>query len=177
MKETFRVVVTGPESTGKTTLAQALAERFGAPWSEEAARLFAENPRSPTPLSVETVEPIARLAMQLQDAALAGDPPLAVHDTDLVSTVVYARHYYNAAPPWLDDAARARLADLYLLCVNDLPWVDDGVRDRPAHREELLDAFRAQLRAYSARVVEIAGVGAARTRAAIEAVEHERKGA
>jgi NadR type nicotinamide-nucleotide adenylyltransferase len=166
---TQRVVVTGPESTGKTTLAAALGAHFEAPWVPEAARRFVETVSSA--LSAETVEPIARLAMQLDDAASVQAPPLLVLDTDLVSTVVYARHYYGATPAWIASEARARRGDLYLLCLPDLPWEADGVRDRPAARGALLGDFRQALDAIGARVVEIAGTGTARTDATVRAVE------
>jgi len=161
---TYHVVLTGPESTAKTSLAAHLAERFGAPWVPEAARRFVET--DPTPLSEATVEPIARLAMQLDDAARATNPPLLIHDTDLVSTVVYARHYYGSCPPWIFTEAKARRADLYLLCLPDLPWEADGVRDRPTHRAEMLASFRETLQAIDASYTVIGGAGDARREAA-----------
>lgn len=166
---TRRVVVTGPESTGKTTLAAALGAHFGAPWVPEAARRFVETVR--TPLSADTVEPIARLAMQLDDAVTGATQPLVFLDTDLVSTVVYARHYYGAVPAWIATEARVRRGDLYLLCLPDIPWEADGVRDRPAARGILLGDFRDALQAVDAHVVEVSGTGAARTDLAVRAVE------
>jgi nicotinamide riboside kinase len=172
-----RVVLTGPECSGKTTLAQVLAETFRAPWTPEASRLYAEE--TPDGLSATTVEPIARLSMQLEDEALARAgaragtaTPLLIRDTDLVSTIVYARHYYGAVADWIVEEARARRADLYLLCRPDLPWTPDGVRDRPTHREELFADFRAALDALGAgaSVVEIGGEGPARLEAARRAV-------
>lgn len=162
-------MLTGPECSGKTTLAATLADRFGAPWAPEAARRYAES--SATPLSAETVEPIARLAIELHDAALRTVPPLLFLDTDLVSTVVYARHYYGACPAWIEDEARARRAHLYLLGAPDLPWAPDGIRDRPTMREELFRAFEATLADLGARVEVLRGEGSARTARAVHAVE------
>lgn len=172
---TRRVVLIGPECSGKTTLASALAGEFGAPWTPEAARRFAESHEAP--LSALTVEPIARLSMALEDAALAARPPLLVRDTDLVSTVVYARHYYGSVAPWIEAEARARLADLYLLCRPDLPWSPDGIRDRPMHRDLLFEEFRSALAALGARVAEVGGTGPARLEAARAAVRGALAGA
>lgn len=170
-----RVVLIGPEASGKTTLAAALSAHFGVLWTPEAARLFAE--RHPAPLSAATVEPIARLALQYEDdlLALREPPTLLVRDTDLLSTIVYARHYYGAVAPWIVYEARARLGDLYLLCHPDLPWKADGVRDRPAHRVELFDAMRAVLVEFGAAYAEVSGVGPARTAMAVSAAEALRR--
>lgn len=162
------VVLIGPEASGKTTLAAALSARLGAPWVPEAARRFVET--DPTPLSAATVDPIARLGMALDDAARASRPPLLIHDTDLVSTVVYARHYYGECPAWIEAEALARRADLYLLCRPDLPWEADGVRDRPEARDELFAAFRDELARMGASIATIGGVGPEREREAIAAI-------
>lgn len=161
---TYDVVLTGPESSGKTSLAAHLSQTFKAPWVPEAARRFVET--DPRMLSAETVEPIARLAMAMDDEARASAPPLLIHDTDLVSTVVYARHYYGFCPPWIFAEAQARLADLYLLCLPDLPWESDGVRDRPTQRMELLAQFREALHALDANYTIVGGVDDVRRTAA-----------
>ena len=162
------IVLTGPECSGKTTLAAALADAFAAPWTREAAREFAES--SPEPLSSATVASIARLSMRIEDEAWAERPTLLVRDTDLVSTVVYARHYYGAVEDWIVAEARARRGDLYLLGAPDLPWSADGIRDRPTQREELFTEFERALEEFGATRIVIRGSGEARTMAAIAAV-------
>jgi NadR type nicotinamide-nucleotide adenylyltransferase len=164
-----RIVVTGSECTGKTTLAQALAEALGVPWVPEYARTYAE--AQGRLLDASDVEPIARGQIAAEDAVVVRGVALAVLDTDLVSTVVYARHYYGACPAWVEAAARARLGALYLLCDVDLPWQADGVRDRPRHRTEFHAAFVATLEAYEARVALVRGVGGERLALARHAVE------
>jgi nicotinamide riboside kinase len=94
-----------------------------------------------------------------------------IKDTDLVSTVVYARHYYGACPAWVERAAEARLGDLYLLLHPDVPWVEDGLqRDRPAGRTLLHDLFSQRLSILGARVIDVTGGWTARRALAREAV-------
>ena len=148
MSSTLRqVCVTGPESTGKTTLAQRLAELANTEWVPEASRVYAE--REGAELHASDVEPIAREHIRLADAgaerARAAGKQLLVLDTDLLSTVVYSRHYYRMVPPWVERKERARRADLYLLCDIDVPWIADGIRDRPASRDEMFALFRDAL--------------------------------
>jgi nicotinamide riboside kinase len=167
-----RIVVIGPECTGKTTLARELGEALSAAVVPEAARIFAEWHYNQ--LSAHTVAPIALLAMRLEEetaATLPGTaPPVLVLDTDLVSTVVYSKHYYGAVEHWIAEEARARLADLYLLCSPDIPWEPDGIRDRPAARDEIYRAFTEELARLGARVAIVRGQGAARIESALDAI-------
>jgi NadR type nicotinamide-nucleotide adenylyltransferase len=167
-----RICVTGPESTGKTTLARRIAELGGVEWVPEAARLYAE--RKGDALLYSDVSLIAREHLALADAAAsrtgAGDGRLLVLDTDLLSTVVYSRHYYGVAPRWVERAERLRRADLYLLCDVDVPWTPDGVRDRPGNREEMFELFRRALQRRGARAIRIRGDWETRWRLAREAV-------
>jgi len=174
----LRVCLIGPECTGKTTLAAQLSAHFGVPWVPEFAREYAE--RVARELTVDDVEPIARGQMALEDAALnsgvgsggwgVGDDaqsshsplptpysPFLILDTDLISTVVYARHYYGQCPEWIEAAARSRKADLYLLTDIDLPWIPDSLRDSAAPRDVFYGEFAQTLKNYNANVATITG--------------------
>ena len=110
----------------------------------------------------------SRLAKTRRSARAAG---VVIKDTDLVSTVVYAHHYYGACPEWVERAAQARLGDLYLLLHPDVPWVEDGLqRDRPASRALLHGLFTARLSALGARVIDITGDWSTRRTLAFQAV-------
>lgn len=172
---TVRVVLTGPECTGKTTLAADLASAFGTPWLPEMARAYAaERAAKGQLLAAADVDLIAARAIAAEDAAedaaLAAMPPLLVLDTDLLSTVTYARHYYGASSAWLEGEARARRAQLYLLCAPDIPWIPDGIRDRPDRRDELFSEFDRVLTEFGADVTVVRGSGNARLAAAMAAV-------
>ena len=166
-----RIVVTGSESTGKTTLARELAQALGVPWVPEYSRDYAEARGGV--LSAADVEPIARGQVAREDEVIASIAPeqrLLVLDTDLVSTTVYAEHYYGSSPVWIMAEARQRLGGLYLLAATDIPWSADGVRDRPGERAELHRRFAGRLQELGATVAEVEGLGSLRLERALAAV-------
>jgi NadR type nicotinamide-nucleotide adenylyltransferase len=170
----LRVVLIGPESTGKTRLAGDLATHFGVPWSPEHAREYVQTLDGP--LDYADVDAIGRGQKEGEDVVIARavqfGVPLVVLDTDLVSTVVYSRHYYGRCPEWIEVEARARLGDLYLLHHVDVDWVADGhQREQPQRREELFERFRATLQDLGGRVCDVQGSWDERRRRAIEGVD------
>jgi NadR type nicotinamide-nucleotide adenylyltransferase len=164
------VVVTGSECTGKSTLAAELAERFGTVASAEFSREYLD--RKGHDLDASDIEPIARGQLRTEDEAATRASGVIVKDTDLVSTVVYARHYYGSCPPWIERTARVRIGDLYLLLHPDVPWVGDGLqRDREQQRDHMHRLFRERLEAWNATVVDVEGDWEARRATAFAAVE------
>jgi NadR type nicotinamide-nucleotide adenylyltransferase len=166
----LRVVLTGSEGTGKTTLAQALAAHYRTTWSIEFARLYLD--RKSAPLTAADVEPIARGQRQGEDLAARDARRMVFLDTDLLSTVLYARHYYGACPAWIEAEARSRRGELYLLHHPDVPWSPDGrQRDRGERREEMHGLFVDLLREFGARVDDVKGPWAERWERARASVE------
>lgn len=151
----IRVVLTGSESTGKTVLAQQLATHFGVEWVPEYVRAYAEERGGA--IEFDDHGPIARGQMALEDEYRARAQRLLVHDTDLVSTAVYCGHYFGRCPAWIEQEARRRLADLYLLMDIDVPWVPDPARDRGHLRPEMHALFTEALARFGARHVVIGG--------------------
>jgi nicotinamide riboside kinase len=115
------------------------------------------------------VEPIARGQRALEEAAALHADRLLIQDTDLLSTCLYAEHYYGACPPSVRSALRP--PDLYLLLSIDVPWVPDPHRDRGHLREHMHALFRDAVRASGARFVEITGGWDERFRRAVAEVE------
>lgn len=168
-----RIVLIGPECTGKTRLSGDLSALYGVPWAPEYARAYVE--RCGHPLSFADVDAIGRGQMQGEDEAIARGTAAGARfvllDTDLVSTMVYSRHYYDNCPYWIEAEAVRRLGDLYLLHQIDVEWLQDGLqREQPERREELFVRFKLTLELLDAGVVEIAGDWEERRRRAVAAI-------
>ncbi len=168
-----RIVLTGSESVGKTTMAGQLAAHFGTLVVPEFVRDYAN--QKGAPLDFLDHGPIARGQMALEDATIAearrrGDR-LLFHDTDLLSTVVYCQHYFGQCPTFIETLAIERRPAQYLLLDVDVPWVPDGVRDRGDRREELQSLFRTTLERFAAPFTIVSGEWAKRLEQAVEIVE------
>jgi NadR type nicotinamide-nucleotide adenylyltransferase len=168
------VVLIGPECTGKTCLSEQLAARYEVPLSAEYARAYVESRGAP--LGYADVEPIARGQRRGEDDAIARAEGLRARfvllDTDLVSTLVYSRHYYGECPAWVEREAWRRRGELYLLHHVDVDWRADGLqREQPERRAELFGSFQDALDSLEVRVAAILGDREERRRRAEQAIE------
>ena len=165
----MRVVLTGSESTGKTTIAGRLAEYFKAELVPEFVRGYAEAKGGS--IGFEDHGPIARGQIALEDEHIARTTGLVVQDTDLLSTVVYCEHYFGQCPDWIRESAAVRRPDLYLLCEIDIDWVHDGVRDRGHMREAMQQLFREAVRSSGVATAVITGGWGERLQRAVDAID------
>lgn len=173
-----RVVLYGPESTGKTTLAKELAEEFGVPWVPEYSREYLQQKwdRERLICQKEDILPIAEGQIALENEAVERaereGKRLIICDTNLLQTLVYSEVYYNG---WVDDKLLQALADqhydLYLLTGIDVPWEADDLRDKPNDREQMYNIFQASLIKNQCRFLPLKGSRSSRLKAACEAIE------
>lgn len=163
------VVVFGPESTGKTTLARDLAVHYATTWVPEYLREYLDAKGTPcTPGDLPHVVAGQRAHVA---RALAGARRVLISDTDPLMTLVYSRWYYGAVPAWLEAAVSESVPDLYLLLDVDVPWVADGQRDEPARRDDMLAACVGALDERGRTYTLIRGSWDERRRLAIAAVD------
>lgn len=143
----IKVVLFGPESTGKTTLAEQLAKHYGALWVPEFSRSYAKDRlKEGKVLTKEDVLPIAYGQMELENYFSKLSKELLICDTDLLETKVYSEMYYEGfCPKLLKEFALKNTYDLYLLANIDIPWEADEIRDRPNQREVIFKAFQESL--------------------------------
>ena len=114
----------GVESTGKTRLAERLAQRLGGLLMPEYGREYAET--IGTDFTPDVLRTIAHIHAERRDRMLAARPPLLIEDTDVVMTAAWFRMLHGHRDPEL--SSMAARADLYLLFGPDTPWVADGTR-------------------------------------------------
>ena len=170
----LRIVVFGTESTGKTTLAQALAAHFREPWSPEFVREFWDLKAGK--ISGADLGTIALGQMANEDRAAARARRAVFLDTDLVTCLLWADLLFpGECPAWVREEAERRAAGvaLWLLCDTDLPFAPDPQRSLPDAADRAMGRrlWREALEKRGRPFVEITGQAGARTQAAIAAVE------
>jgi HTH-type transcriptional repressor of NAD biosynthesis genes len=169
-----KVVLFGPESTGKTTLSKQLARHYNTVWTPEFAREYLQkkcnNERKTCEIS--DLVPIAIGQMRLENKLAKRADKLLICDTDLLETKVYSEEYYGGfVDEKLNKASEENQYDLYLLTYVDTPWEEDDLRDRPGRRLEMFTAFENALKKNQKNYILLKGDKETRLKVATAAID------
>jgi len=171
-KKLKKVVIIGPESTGKSTLSEALAKHYGEPWVEEFAREYIDG--LDREYHYEDLLEIAKGQLALEEKKAERANKLLFCDTDLHVLHVWSEHKYRKTDPWITSQISQREYDLYLLTDIDIPWEEDPQREYPdpAMRQFFYDWYERLMKGTGVPVIKISGNLAARKALSIEAIEN-----
>ncbi|MBU2995600.1 ATP-binding protein [Cellulophaga baltica] len=166
----LKVVMFGPESTGKTTLSEQLARHYNSVWAPEYAREYLQDKWNEERKTCEPHDllPIAEGQMKLENKLAKKANKILICDTDLLETKVYSEAYYiGHCDPTLEKYALENTYDLYFLTYIDVPWEADDLRDKPLEREKMFQYFKDTLDKYDRNYVLLKGDKKTRLKTAI----------
>lgn len=166
-----RVVITGPESTGKTVLANQLALDYKALVIPEYAREYIE--KLDKKYTYQDIENIAYRQLELEAEYETKTNTILFYDTYLIITKVWFDVVYKQHPDWLNEFLVNSRIDLYLLCNTDLPWIPDGIRENGGEmRESLFLKYKHELELYHLPYRIVKGKGEERLLSAKEQINN-----
>jgi len=162
------VTLTGPESCGKTSLAQQLAHHFGVPLIPERAREYLSDATSPC-----TFFDLRRIAAWQwhSERQYRETDSLTIADTDLLTIRIWSEIRFGRCDPWILKRSRQIEGKRYLLMLPDLPWEPDPLRENPHDRQQVLQCYRESLNVMRAVYAEISGSGPQRFARALAVVQ------
>lgn len=171
-----RVAIVGAESTGKTTLAQELAQHFKTVWVPEYGREYTEISVGPEAFfqhkwrDDEFVH-IAKKQVELEDQLARDANRVLVCDTDVLATCIWQERYMGHVSPEVERIASQRRYSLYLLTNCEIPFMQDGLRDGEHLREGMTQRFRDELTKRQWPWILIHGSHEQRMRSSLDAIE------
>ncbi len=143
MPQLKKIVVTGPESTGKSTLCEQLAKKYNTNWVPEYAREYLLQLGRPYTYDDLLIIAMGQLGQEDRISS-SSNSPLVFIDTDMYVMKVWCEYVFGKCHSFILDEIVKRKYDLYLLCNTDLPWVADELREYPdlESRERLYHMYK-----------------------------------
>ena len=157
----------GPESTGKSTMAQKLADYFHTVSVPEVAREIVSNNQ----FTLHDIRRIGYAQNQRVKELMPTANRLLICDTDIITTRIYSEHYLGGAPQELDELEKEIVYDKYFLFDIDVPWVSDGMRDLSNQRSLMLEKFKIALEERNISYTWVRGSYAEREKFLIREIE------
>jgi NadR type nicotinamide-nucleotide adenylyltransferase len=171
---TIKIVITGPESTGKSTLAKKLSVHFDAPWLPEYAREYLENLNRDY-VQADLLE-IALGQSLSEKKALKKRPALLLADTSFEVIKIWSEWKFNECHTHINKLLNEQSADLYLLLYPDVEWQHDPLREHPNQRLQLFQKYEQLLIENNCFFNVIKGTGINRFKNATKAIlEYKKK--
>ena len=166
-----KIVILGPESTGKSSLCESLAIHYNTIWCPEYARQFLNE--NGTEYSYDDLLTIAKGQIAGEDAHVEKANNMLIIDTDLYVMKVWCEYVFNNCHPFILEKINERKYDAYLLCDIDLPWTADEMREYPNEepRKELFTIYKDLLINQKTPWGIVSGTGETRIQNAIEFIQ------
>jgi NadR type nicotinamide-nucleotide adenylyltransferase len=165
----LRVAITGPESTGKSMLAEQLAKHFNTVWVPEYAREYIGN--LGRNYDQNDILKIAKGQMKSEEKAITDANRFLFCDTEFLVTKIWSEHAYKNCDPWILHQFKNHVYDMYLLMDIDLPWEYDMQREHPHKREYFFNWYRDELKKNKFPFFIISGTGDKRLNNAIKKIQ------
>ena len=150
-----KVVITGPESSGKTTFFNAIEEKFGIAGVPEFARIYIDQLDRPY-VQGDLIE-IANGQLQLEQKFSNENKDLLLCDTDLLTLKVWSEYKYGSCDPIILNQLMHHLPDYYVLASPDIPWEPDPQRENPKERDELFQIYQKEILTLKIPSIIVAG--------------------
>ena len=169
------LVLTGPESSGKTTLARVLSEHLQWPVLPELARDYLTQRAIDTeqhPYRYRPSDLVALVQAQQSQEAQVRKAGHCIFDTDLLTLTLWWQEKYGPVPALFNEAWLSQSPRFYLLCRPDLPWEMDPLRENPKDRERLFEVHERQLQRRGCQYEVCDGTGNARAENALAIIKH-----
>lgn len=166
---TRRISITGPESTGKSQLAEKLAGHYQTVWTPEYAREYLDL-HGPY-YKLEDIEKIARGQLAAEEERFKLASRWLFCDTDFIVLKIWAEHAFQHCPDWILKQIENHPYDLYLLCDVDLPWEPDPLREHPHLRQFFFNLYLVELNSRNLPFGIVKGNGHERLENAINIIE------
>ncbi|MEA2040925.1 MAG: ATP-binding protein [Bacteroidota bacterium] len=166
---TRKIVITGPESTGKSRLVKELAQKYSATYYSEYAREYIEN--LDRPYAYFDLVNIARVQIEQLRERKSNKTELIFYDTGPEITKVWFDEVYGKCPDFVNQSTRHSDINLYLICKPDIEWIFDKVRENNgSKREKLYSRYKELLENNNLKFTEVSDFGQKRTNNAIQAI-------
>ncbi|MEZ4922649.1 MAG: ATP-binding protein [Crocinitomicaceae bacterium] len=149
----IKIAITGPESCGKTTLAEALSHHFDVDYIPEFARSFlTELDRDYTFFDLDAIA-----EGQLRSTCAKVGQPFMISDTEMLVLKIWSEFKFNNCSPYIEQLWEEQDFDLYVLCSPDIPYEDDPLRENPKDREELFQLYLNELENSDRKFIVVRG--------------------
>lgn len=163
-----RIAIVGPECTGKTSLAQQLAQSYATEWVPEYARGYLD--KMVVPYTQGDLLNIAQGQMRIEDEFYRDANGVLICDTNLLVIKIWSDFKFGSVDPWIVKEMANRKYDLHLLTNIDVPWEEDPQREHPTKRQELYEIYKRELDTLNVPYLEIRGDESVRLGVAKEAI-------
>tara|TARA_Y100000589_G_scaffold2174_1_gene2025 strand:+ start:4589 stop:5104 length:516 start_codon:yes stop_codon:yes gene_type:complete len=150
-----KIVITGPESSGKTTLFEQLTKAYKVFGVNEYAREYICDLKRE--YNYQDILEIAKVQFEKEENAFNSNQQFLITDTDLLTLEIWCEFKYGKSHKFITDNLRNHLPDLYLLCCPDMPWEYDPLRENPNDRLELFNIYKTKILSLGVKYLVLKG--------------------
>jgi len=168
----IKIAITGPEASGKSELAVALANHYKTSYAPEFARQYLKH--KDNHYNFQDLDKIAQGQIENEELAMKKAREICFFDTDMLVMYVWSSFRFGKVSPFIQSELSTRAYDHWLLCKPDLPWKEDPLRESPdqEEREELFKLYKDYLKQnFPTQYTIVEGLGECRLKMAIPAIE------